>query len=266
MSQTNLPGLSAAALEARLTPDHRSFLAGLPARNAMFRGFTMKADDDNDDPDDDNQDDDDVVDLDPDDKVKVGDKVMTVSDLQKIAAREKRQGKKAGQSALLRRFGFDTIEDLEEALQNLPDDDDTGKDSDKKDKDGDEDARNRQKRDQGKEDKLRLKERKLDLRGALRDAGVPRDDLDAGEALLDRLVDRDYDDDDLDDAIEELQRSRAGKALFASSDADDQPAPRRTAAGLPKGKPKGKPRPAGKPFGEKGRERAARRGWIKDAD
>jgi len=263
MSQHTLPDLSAAAIAPMLSPEHRSFLASLQDRTAVFRGFTMKDDGDGDDGNDDDGEDEDFLELDDDDKVKVGDKVMTVAELQRIAAREKRQGKKAGQRSVLARLGYDSVEELEEALQGLGSgDDDAEKDKGKKT--DDEDARPRQKRDQGAEDRLRSKERKLDLRGALRDAGVSRDDLDDGYALLNNLVDRDYDEDDLADAVEQLKATRAGKALFESGEDDTEPKTKRKAGYTPQGRPKGKPKPPGKPFGAGGVERARRRGWIKD--
>ena len=247
-------------LSALLTDEHRAFLSGLPGRTAMFRGFTMLGEDDP-DPDDEDQDDDDLVELDPEDRVKIGDKVMTVADLQKIAAREKRQGKKAGASALVKRLGYETEEELEAAIAAA------GNSAPAKpaaDADADaEIARKRTQRDQVDAEKQRKKERRLDLRGALRDEGVSRDDLDAAEALLDRMVERDYEEDDLPDYVDELRRTRAGKALFDVDDDDETPTERRTAATIPKGRPKGKPKPPAKPAGAGGLARAQRKGWIK---
>lgn len=248
-----------------LKPDHKAYLDLLGPKFAVFAGASMKKDDDDDegDDDDDDDDDDDHLELDPDDKVKVGNKVMTVADLQRIAAREKRSGKKAGRNALVKQLGFESEDDLAEALKNAP----KAKKDDDDDQGDDEARRAREKREQERQEeraRQRAKERKLDLRGALRDAGVSRADLDAGEALLDRIVDSDYDDDDLEDGIEELKRTRAGKALFDDDDADDKPE-RRQVATLPPGRAKRKNHPDKKPFGSGGLERAKRKGWIKES-
>jgi hypothetical protein len=247
-----------------LTPEHRAHMAGLGRRYAQPSGLFMGPNPDDADDDEDEEEEDEPLELDPSDIVKVGNKTMTVRELQRIAATEKKQGKRAGQSAVLKRLGFDTVEDAEAALAGAKPP--VKKKADEGEDDGEEERRQRDRDEERRRERAAAaaKERKLDLRGALRDAGVSRADLDAGEALLDRLVDADYDEDDLEDAVERLQETRAGKALFADGedDQDDKPE-RRTTGKLPAGRPKRRNQPPAKKQGQAGRSRAERKGWIK---
>lgn len=244
-----------------LSPEHRSYLDGLPSKYAAFRGWELKKTDDDDDEEDDDSDDDDEdgpIELDPDDIIKVGEKEMKVSDLQRIAAKEKREGKKAGQRAVLQALGFESLEDAQAALKGA------GKPKAKKTDDADDDrATERETAAEARERKAAERERRADLRGALRDHGVSRGDLDDALALLDRAVDTEYDEDDLEDAVDELKGRRPG--LFGSddsdSDDDERPAPK---AKIPNGRgPQRRNKPKRK-FGQGGYERAKRDGFIKD--
>lgn len=249
-----------------LAPQHRAFLDSLSTL-AVRSGMRMGPDDDDDeDGDDDGEDDDEALELEPDTliKIKIGgkDKELTVAELQRIAAKEKREGKKAGQRATLVALGFESIEEAQEALKGAkkPAKKKTGTEDD-----GDDDrATERETAAEARERKAADKERRADLRGALRDAGVPRDDLDDAMALLDRAVDTEYDDDDLEDAVEELKGRRP--ALFGEADdegdeEDEKPKPK---AKIPSGRgPKRRNQPKRK-FGQGGLERAKRDGFIKD--
>lgn len=257
-------------LYGKLSPEHRAHLDLLGPRYARFGGWTMKDDDgDGDSGDGGDDDDDDVVQLEPNELILVGGKKMKVSDLQRIAAREKREGKKAGQTALLKKLGFESLEDLEDALtadRPAPKDDDQD-DKGNGPKPDDEAARRAKRRELDAEKRERtaaIKERRADLRGALRDAGVSRDDLDDAFAMLDRTVDDEYEDDDVEEAVEALQERRP--ALFGVADDDGTrrpPPPRHVAAGLPAGRPKRRNSGKAPEPGEEGRRRAAARGWIK---
>lgn len=248
-----------------LTSEHRAYLDLLGPRYALFAGASMKKDDDDED-DDDDDDEDEPLELDPDARIKVGNKTMTVADLQRIAAKEKRQGKQAGKSALLRSIGFDSEDDLRAALAKVPKEQKPGGSGGGSD---DEEARQRAAEQEREAERSRrkqaAKERSLDLRGALRDAGVAKADLDAGEALLDRLVDSDYDDDDLEDALDQLRDSRAGRGLFDEEEGEEErETPKKRAAKIPAGRPKGRNTPPAPKAGQEGRRRAERRGWIKN--
>lgn len=120
-----------------------------------------------------------------------------------------------------------------------------------------------------REAKAAARERRADLRGALRDAGCPRDDLDDALALLDRAVGSDYDDDELDDEVEALKTRRP--ALFGDDDDPDgdddsrEKKQKRPARGnLPAGRG-GRRKAAPAQFGAAGLDRAKRKGWVKDS-
>jgi hypothetical protein len=247
-----------------LTDEHRAFLASVTSRPAT--GLSMMADDP-DDGDDDDPDDDDPLELELTDKIKVGNRTMTVGELQRIAATEKKQGKRSGQTAVLKALGFDTLDDAKAAIARLP----KGKTEDDKPTGDDEATRRAEQREleaAERERKSALKERRADLRGILRDHGVSRDDLDDAQAMLDRLVDDDYDEDDLEDAVETLKTKRAAKPLFeplSDEEQEEREAPRRRAARLPTGGPRERrQKPPAKPFGAGGLERARQKGWVKD--
>jgi hypothetical protein len=241
-------------------------------------GLLMEDDDDDDDDDDeDDGDDDDPLELGDDDKVKVKfggkEKVLSVAQLKRIGTTEKRQGRKAGRAALLKDLGYESEDDLKEAIARIPA---KKKAANKADDDADDDAaeasreearRAEQARKRRQEEEDKARERRFDLRGALRDAGVSRDDLDDAFALLDRKVDDDYDDDELDDAVEEFKASRAGKVFFDDGedevDEDGNPikkvAPKkRTAGGRARNTPTRRNAVKGKKPGDEGRARAKR--------
>lgn len=250
-------------ITALLTDEHRAFMAGLPARTALFRGFTMKEDGD-DDGDGDGDGDDEHDEADPDSVVTIDGKTFKVSDLQGIMAREKRQGKRAGQKALLTALGVDSVEELKEALAEA------GKPAKKKaasadDDDADKGPSEAEKRAEKREREAAAKERRSDLVTALAAEGVSKADMDDALAILDRQVPSTYDDDDIEEQIEKMLTRRP--ALFGADEADDtedKPKPRKRAAVIPPGNQRGKKKATSKPFGQGGIERAKRRGWVKD--
>lgn len=210
-------------------------------RHGWSGGLQMKdpADDpdpDDDDPDDDEEEDDDLAD--PESTVKVGERTFKVGDLQRIMAREKRQGKKSGAAALAKELGFDSVEGLKTAVAKVTDDDDDDDPDDESDKKAAKRARaDADRRAAERERKAAERERRADLRSALAVAGVPKDDLDDAYALLDRQVDGDYDDDELDDAVEELRGRRP--ALFGTLDEDDDDTTKNTKVRRPPPLPSG---------------------------
>lgn len=252
-----------------LTPEHRAHMAGLGPKYAMFAGVTMKKGDDPDPDDDDNDDDeeDEDEDDDPETEFRTGGKVFKVGDINRLMAREKRQGGRSALNKLAEELGFDSIDDLKAAAEK-------GKAPTKKkrrDDDEDEDdeaaerARQRESQATEREKRAAAKERRADLRAALAAEGVSREDMDEAVALLDRRVDDEYDEDDLDDAIDELRETRAGRALFDRDDEEERPAPRKKAAARPQGRgPRGRQRPRAVEPGAGGRARAKERGWLKD--
>lgn len=198
------------------------------------------------DPDDPDPDDEDPDAADPESTLKVGDRTFKVSDLQTIMAREKRQGKKAGRSSLVKDLGFDSVEELKAALEaadsGAPPDPDL--DPDDKGKTGKDDAATKAAAEATRKAREReaaadARVRRADLRSALTGAGVVKDDLDDAYAMLDRKVDSDYDEDDLDDEVEALKKRRP--ALFGEDPDDDDTEPKpKSRANLPTGTPRRK--------------------------
>lgn len=240
-------------------------------RRAQFGGWTMKDDDDDpdDDGDDDPDDDDDAID--PETIIKVGDKEIAVKDLQSKMAREKRQGRSAGTRETLKALGFDSLDDAKSFVTKHKG---TKPKPAPKSDDDDEDvaaakqaAADAQRQAEATTREAKAKSRRADLKGALAAAGVPRTDLDDALALLDRTVDAEYDDDDLDDAVEELKGRRP--ALFGSDgegdDDEDNPKPKaRTKAKIPEGRPK-RTKSSKNTGWDRGKARAERR-WPTQKD
>lgn len=198
-----------------------------------FGGFQMKdpADPDGDDPDGDDPDDDedDPDAADPDSTIKVGDRTWKVSQLQTVMAREKRQGKKSGKTELLREVGFESVEDLKAALEAAAPPQPKGTSGD------DEAAKQAQAREAAaakREQEAAKKARRADLVTALAGAGVTRADIDDAHALLDRAIDTEYDDDDIDAEIESLRQRRPG--LFGEDPSGEKP-PAQPRGNLPTG-------------------------------
>ena len=170
-------------------------------RRGFSGGMTMVLDedgnDDGDDPDDE---------VDPDATVKVGDKTFKVTQLQTIMAREKRQGARSGQTQLATDLGFESVDALKAALETAaPPAVPAGDAGDAATAEREKAAAAREAAAKAREAAAAKKERRAELRGALRDNGVAKDDLDDAYALLDRAVDADFEEDDLEIAVGELQ-------------------------------------------------------------
>lgn len=221
-------------------------------------GWTMKEDDDEDDDDDDDDE------LDGDTIIKVGDKEIAVKDLQRIMAKEKRQGRSSGTRQTLEALGFDSLDDAKAFIEQHK------KPKKKKSGDGgddeaDEKARKREEAANARETRAKAAERKADLKAALSAEGVSKDDMEDAVALLDRAVDAEYDDDDLDDAVEELRERRP--ALFGDDDEEgdeENGRKRKPARGrIPSGRPP-KKKAGAKSAWQRGEELAKKRHGIKD--
>lgn len=112
----------------------------------------------------------------------------------------------------------------------------------------------------GRADEPAERVRAAELRGALAEFGVTREDLDDALAMLDGAIPPDYDQAALDGAVTALQERRP--ELFRSR----RPTAPRPSMSLPAGRPgvKGAPRPAR--FGAGGVEAARKRGWVMSDD
>lgn len=224
-------------------------------RRRQFEGWSMDGTDTPDPDDDDGDDEGDDDEADPESTVKVENRTFKVSELQTVMAREKRQGKKAGRTELLKELGYDSLDALRDALGSG-----AGEDGgDAGDDEATRKAAERERQAAEKERNAEQKARRADLRGVLREFGVTRVDLDDAFVLLDRDVDAEYEDDDLEEAVEALKQRRPN--LFESPQGGDTPPPPK--ATLPTGgrRRRTKPEPV---FGGAGMARAKRKGWVKD--
>jgi len=254
-------------LRSLLSDEHRAHLDALGPRYSLMSGFTMKKDDDEDPPEDeeDEEEEDDEDDADPESTITLGGKKVKVADAQRIVAREKRQGKRSGINEALKTLGFEgkSLDEAKAEIAKLTKKKPAASQEDETDESGAEALAEeratlaRERREAAK------KARRADLRGALREEGVAREDLDDAFAILDREVDDEYDEDDLIDAVTTLRDRRPG--LFGEDDGDEAAAAaaaaRKNRGNLPKGRSR-KPRPQAQPFGAGGLERARRRGFI----
>jgi hypothetical protein len=229
-------------------------------------GMSMKKDDDDpddlEDPDGEEDPDPDLID-DPGAKVKIGDRTFEVSQLQKIMAREKRQGVRSGQKKLAEDLGFDSVEDLKAAIEaagGKVDEPPAGGSDDAAVQEAARKAREREEAATRREAEAAEKARRAELRGILREHGVDKDDLDDVYVLLDRAVDKDYDEDDLEDAVEALKTRRP--AFFDKDGSVEEPPARAARAAMPTGGRRRQPRQQ-QVFGAGGLDRAKRKGWVK---
>lgn len=199
---------------------------------------------------------DDPIDVDPNATIKVGDRTWKVSDLQRIAAEEKRQGKRSGERGVLEALGVDNVDAAKELIAAA-----------KKQREAEESEAQRAKREAEEARQTADRERaeaaaerrQSSLERALVRQGVNDDDLDDAVLLLDRGLDKDADADAILDAAKKLKERRA--ELF------DGEAPPSSGSGrrdLPPGDKKRKPGTPGRKFGEGGLARAERRFGKRD--
>ena len=196
--------------------------------------------------------------------VKIGDKTHKVEDLTRIMANEKRQGKRSGIAEALAELGFDSLEDAKAALEakTTP----TPKAPAAPADGGNDDAAaaiaaaaERERKAAEREAKAAAVTRKAELRAALAGTGVPRAALDDAVVLLNAQVPSDYDVDELEDAVVELQKRHP--AMFEQKKPPAAPAPTLT---LPKGRPGDTGTPKTAVFGADGVARAKRMFNLKD--
>jgi hypothetical protein len=150
------------------------------------------------------------------------DKKFTQADLDKHAAREKKQGKRAAVRELLEKFNFESVEEVEAFLKEAREKAKPAKrpkEREAGDKDVDDKSADKVKE---RERRVAAKELDADIRIELISAGAPRDRDKL--ATLSRMIDRDElgddpDQDDIADAVEDLKKD--WPALFESNDDGD---------------------------------------------
>lgn len=187
--------------------------------------FRSKESDKSKTPDDDEGEEDDDDDEDGDDRT------FSQSDVTRISAREKREGRRT----VLKELGFKSIEEAKAALAKLgaeddfDDDDDEDGDTSANDKNREEDRREKRRRDRDsqkereRQRKLEERERALErrelevaLKDSLREAGAKN----PGRALKLLDVEPGADDEDIEDAIQDLREEMP--ELFSGTDETDE--------------------------------------------
>lgn len=167
------------------------------------------------DDDDDDDDTDDEGDNDEGQSNRKGGKTFTQRQVNAVATREKREGKKAGRRELLEELGFESVDELRESIQ---------KQKEGKAKDDDELSKERKKLEKEKSDAEKLRsEAAKDRHDArverrLLSAGVPLKKLEKVARLVD--VEIGVEADEIDDAIDSIKEDFP--ELFGSnSDSED---------------------------------------------
>lgn len=259
---TRLHGLPAAhpfrtGVAAQMSPHALAELAVASRRGWSGPvGMRMTAGDPNPEPDP-NDDDGSLADS---EVVKIDGKEWTIGQLKKIAATEKRQGKKAGERAVLEELGVEDIaaaKKLIEAAQESARADETEAQRVKREAEEERAAASREKSTAAEERRTAALERALVRRG------VADDDLDDAVTILAKKVATDADAEAIAEEADSLKERRP--ELFGTAEA----APVRRpggAGGLPPGRPAGRPKPQGAVFGAGGLARAERRFGKTGAD
>lgn len=153
-------------------------------------------------------------------------KKFTQGDLERHAAKEKRQGRRAATRELMEKFGFDSVEDAEEFIEKARKA--SSKPSGKDDPDGGSDdgsdaaaaAADRESKAKGREEAAARKETEADVRIALIAAGAPTDKTKLAEMARMIDIETGADEDTIDDAVEEYKQR--WPQLFGSDADDDQ--------------------------------------------
>lgn len=189
---------------------------------------------------------------DPNATVTIEGRTWKIGDLQRLAAEEKRQGKRSGQREVLEALGVkdqDEAKALIEAARQRQKDQETEAERKAREAQEARDAADREKREAAQERRQTQLERVLVRRG------VNDDDLDDAVLLLSRGLDDDADADAIADAADKLKERRA--ELFGEKEEGTGRPPRRT--DLPPGDKGRKKATPGQKFGAGGLARAERR-------
>lgn len=190
-------------------------------------------------------------DPDPDATVTIDGREWKIGDLQRLAADEKRQGKRAGERDTLAALGVESVDDakaLIAAAKQRQKDEETEAQTKAREAAEARAAADREKADAAAE------RRQASVERALIRAGVNEDDLDDAVVLLEKGLDKDADADAIKDAADKLKERR--EELFTSTGTKP---PGRPAAPTPSGRPGPRNTPQDKPFGAGGLARAEKR-------
>lgn len=193
-------------------------------------------------------------DNDTDDDNEDSPKTFTQADLDRLATKQKREGKRAAHRELMERLGFDSIEETEKFIQEAKDR------ADSTDQDADKRLKKIEDRERKAEERIQQATRKAneaDVMSALIAEGLDRKE--ARRAA--RLVELDLDSEDLDEdeilaAVDELREEMP--RLFAQTDeTETEKTKERPPRGTPDSTPRGRApkRPEGATMKERGRSR-----------
>lgn len=188
---------------------------------------------------------------DDDPDITVEGRTFKTSELQRIMADEKRQGKRSGTTEALQKLGFDKLEDAEAFITTARERDKAAMTEAERKAAEAEEAKTAADKRQADADKL---VRTTTMERALVRAGVNDADLDDAVTLLGTGLAADADADAIKAAADKLKERRA--ELFDGQSTGNGRPP---AGGMPPGRPGGKPRPKGEPFGAEGLARAQKR-------
>lgn len=181
-------------------------------------------------------------------------KTFTQEELQRIAAKEKRDGKASGQLELAKELGYETVEAMKAAAQKQREAEEAAKSEEQKRLD---EIARREKAAEEREAKAAERERVALRKDALRDLGAKGEDLEDALSLL-RVAD-DADEETVAEAAEALKERRP--ELFKDEPADP-PEKKKPAAKLPSGRPGERKKPEPAEVGAAGLDRARRKGWV----
>lgn len=262
---TRLHGLPAAhpfrtGVAAQLSPHALAELA-VAHRRGWSGGMSLKLVDGVEVPDDDPRPADEPEDdgsLADSEVIRIDGKDWKVGDLKKIAATEKRQGKRAGQREVLEALG---VEDVDAAKKII----DAAREQQRKDETEAErktrEAEESRSTSERERAEAREEKRTAALERALVRRGVADEDLDDAVTILGKKLAADADAEAIAEEADALKTRRP--ELFGAEEAAPT---RRPAAQIPPGRPAGRPRPKGAVFGAGGLARAEKRFGKTGAD
>jgi hypothetical protein len=191
------------------------------------------------------------------DRKAAEDKTFTQAELNRISAREKREGKSSGQLELAKELGFETVEAMKAAAQKQREAEEAAQtEAEKREKA----IADRERKAEEREQAAAKRERVVQLKDALRDAGANKADIEDALVLLSTRVKDDDDEDAIVEAVTALKERR--KDMFDGELEDETKRGPRGRQPLPT-KPTKPKAPAGAAYGAGGLDMARRRGHIK---
>lgn len=193
---------------------------------------------------------------DPDDVEDDPKKTFTQAEVTEIMAREKRQGKRAGQTDAWKVLGFDSEADAKTFVDAQRE---AAQKSLTEQERRDNELTERERRSEQRERETAAKERLVDVKSILIEEGAKGQNLIDALMLLNGSI---ADDDDLEAVAEAATALKARRSeLFGKDEEEVTPKPKGV---IPAGRPGDRKKPDGQVVGAVGLDRARRKGWTKD--